>query len=207
MPLPNGLYVLTDATLIPAERFVATVEQAIRGGARVVQYRDKSTDPLRRRAQAGALVALCRELGVPLIVNDDVELAREVGADGVHLGRDDERIRAARARLGAGHIIGASCYDELARARRAQAAGADYLAFGSFFPSPTKPAAVRAGATLLRQARCEFTLPLVAIGGITPDNGAELIAAGADNLAVISGVFGQPDVAAAAHRYAVLFGG
>jgi thiamine-phosphate pyrophosphorylase len=141
---------------------------------------------------------------MPLIVNDDVELAAGIGAAGVHLGEDDADIAAARSRLGNGAIIGVSCYDSLERARDLAAAGADYLAFGAFFPSPTKPQARRATPDLLRAARA-FGKPLVAIGGITPDNAADLIAAGADFVAVVSGVFGQPDVTDAARRYASLF--
>ena len=140
-----------------------------------------------------------------MLVNDDVALARELDADGVHLGRDDESIAQARAALGPRKIIGASCYNDLRRAQEAQAQGADYIAFGSFHASPTKPEAVSASPTLLTRARRQTDLPLVAIGGITPDNGALLISAGADALAVISGIFAQADAESAARRYARLF--
>lgn len=203
--LRRGLYALTDSTLIPEDRLIPAVAAAIAGGAVLVQYRDKSGDAAKRAWEAQDLVNLCRPLGVPLIINDDVALAAAVGADGVHLGRDDGDIAAARAALGPGALIGVSCYNELERARAAEAAGADYVAFGSFFPSSVKPGAVRAEVDLLRQARQQLNVPLVAIGGINADNGALLIEAGADLLAVISDVFGQDDIRAAARRIADLF--
>jgi thiamine-phosphate pyrophosphorylase len=147
---------------------------------------------------------LCRSAGACFIVNDSIELAGAVAADGVHLGKDDDRVRAARVLLGAGKLIGVSCYNQLWRARDAVAQGADYVAFGSFFPSPTKPGALMASRELLRAAK-EFSLPVVAIGGITPDNAAGLIEAGADAVAVISAVFDAPDVERAARRMAGLF--
>lgn len=201
----RGLYVITDATLAADVGVVEQVRGALAGGARIIQYRDKGTDRARRVREARALQALCVSCDAPLIVNDDIELAAAVGAAGVHLGRDDPAIGTARRRLGGAAIIGVSCYDDFSRALAARSAGADYVAFGSFFPSPTKPRAVRAGIGLLERARAELHLPVVAIGGITPENGRELLAAGADMLAVIHGVFGQPDVAAAARRYARLF--
>jgi thiamine-phosphate pyrophosphorylase len=203
--LRRGLYVLTDSTLIPEDQLIPAVAAAIAGGAVLVQYRDKSGDAAKRAWEAQDLVNLCRPLGVPLIINDDVALAAAVGADGVHLGQDDGDIAAARAALGPGALIGVSCYNELERARAAEAAGADYVAFGSFFASSVKPGAVRAEADLLRQARQQLHVPLVAIGGINADNGALLIEAGADLLAVISDVFGQRDIRTAARRIADLF--
>lgn len=196
----RGLYAITDG---PRADLVDACTAAIEGGAAVLQYRDKTSDHARRRGEASALAALCARYRVPLIVNDDVELAAEIGAAGVHLGEGDADIAAARSRLGSGAVIGVSCYDSLERARDL-AAGAEYLAFGAFFASPTKPQARRATPDLLRAARA-FGKPLVAIGGITPDNAAPLIAAGADFVAVISGVFGPVDVADAARRYASLF--
>ena len=188
---------------------VRQVELAIAGGARVIQYRDKSGDLAgnreRRLAEARALHAVCRRAGVPLIINDDATLAAAVAADGVHLGRDDGSPSEARRLLGSAAIIGVSCYNSLELAEAAQAAGADYVAFGSFFASSTKPLAVRADVGLLRRARQSIHLPLVAIGGITPENGAALIAAGADLLAVVSGLFGEPDPRSAAQAYAQLF--
>ena len=201
----KGLYAITDSKLTPGERLLPAVAAALRGGARVVQYRDKSYDAPYRLEQAAALVALCRSQDALFIINDDVELAARVGAAGVHLGRADADLHAARKRLGAAAIIGISCYNELTRAQAAAEQGADYVAFGRFFSSQTKPDAIAATPDLLTAARRTLDLPLVAIGGITPDNGARLIAAGADMLAVVHGVFGQTDSEAAARRYAALF--
>ena len=197
----RGLYAITDG---PRNDLSAVVAQALAGGARVMQYRAKTTDVGRRRADAAALRQLCDLHAVPLIINDDVALAVAVGAAGVHLGRDDDDVAAARAALGAGAIVGVSCYDSLQRARDAAAAGADYVAFGAFFPSPTKPHAARASLDLLRQS-ATLGLPRVAIGGITPDNAPSLVEAGADFLAVISALFAAPDVQAAARRFARLY--
>ena len=197
----RGLYAITDG---PRPDLLAVTRQALEGGARLLQYRDKTRDAARRHGEALALKALCAEFDVPMIVNDDVTLARAVGAAGVHLGEDDGDIAAARAALGARAIIGVSCYDTIDRARALAAAGADYIAFGAFFTSPTKPQARRASTELLRQSAA-LGLPRVAIGGITPDNGGDLIDAGADYLAVISAVFGADDVRSAARRFADLF--
>jgi len=202
----RGLYAITDAALCAEPGLLPAVEAALRGGAKLIQYRDKGRDGERRLAEASGLTLLCRGYGVPLIINDDVELAAAAGADGVHLGKDDPRIGAARARLGAGAIIGVSCYNRLELAREAEAAGADYVAFGRFFPSSSKPLAVQADTELLRAARREIRCPIAAIGGITPENGGDLAAAGADMLAVIQAVFGQADVGAACRRFAPLFG-
>ena len=201
----HGLYAITDTQLTPGSALIPAVEAALRGGARVIQYRDKGRDSLRRCEAAAALNALCLNHGALLIINDDVELAAAIGAAGVHLGRDDPDLHAARKRLGAHAMIGVSCYNQLERAQTATEHGADYVAFGRFFPSRTKPDAVAAAPELLRAARVALDLPLVAIGGITPDNGGLLIEAGADMLAVIHGVFGQPDIEAAARRFALLF--
>lgn len=202
----RGLYAIADTGVLASAQLLPAVEQALYGGARLIQYRDKSMDGERRRRETQALAALCRQFSVPLLVNDDVKLAADVQADGVHLGRDDPAIEQARARLGKSALIGVSCYNQLARALDAEKRGADYVAFGSFFPSPTKPHAVRATLDLLKEARARLRVPIVAIGGITPENGASLITAGADLLAVIDGVFGQSDIRAAAKRYARLFG-
>jgi len=204
-PRIAGLYAIADSTYLAADQFVPAVRAALDGGARIIQYRDKQATAAQREAIAHALNDLCRGHGVPLLINDDVALAAVVGASGVHLGRDDPDIAAARAVLGDAALIGVSCYNELARAQAAQDAGADYIAFGRFFPSRTKPRAVPATPELLRTARAALRIPIVAIGGITPENGASLIAAGADALAVIEGVFNQPDTRAAAERYARLF--
>jgi thiamine-phosphate pyrophosphorylase len=204
-PLPRGLYVITDTRRESLDALLSAVASALDGGARTVQYRDKGADGARREREARALAGLCRARGVPLIVNDDVALAAAAGADGVHLGEHDVAPADARARLGSGAIIGVSCYDSLERAEDARAQGADYVAFGSFFPSPTKPNARRPPIELLTRARARMSLPIVAIGGITPENGAMLVEAGAHALAVVSGVFGLPDVRAAARRYAALY--
>lgn len=199
--LRHGLYAITDG---PRADFPTVARAALEGGAAMLQYRDKTHDAARRLREACALSAICGEFDVPLIINDDVELAHASRAAGVHLGEDDDEFAAAHAVLGTNAIIGVSCYDSLQRARDAAAAGADYLAFGAFFPSITKPGARHAKTDLLRDAR-EFGLPLVAIGGITTENGRSLIAAGADYLAVISALFGASDVRVAAQRFAALF--
>jgi thiamine-phosphate pyrophosphorylase len=181
------------------------VSLAIDGGAALVQYRDKSDNHRLRLQQAKALAELCHARGVPLIINDDVELAGDCGAQGVHLGRDDADARAARSLLGAEAIIGVSCYNDLSLARRAAESGADYIAFGRFFPSQTKPGAVPAGPDLIHQAKQELSLPVAAIGGITPDNAGQLIDAGADMLAVVNGIFAAADIQRAAADYSVFF--
>ena len=203
--LPRGLYAITDSKLLSPERMVEAVALAIQGGAMMIQYRDKGDDPMRRQWEASDLSNICRPLGVPLIINDDVELAVQVMAKGVHLGKDDADIAAARAKLGPNAIIGVSCYNDLDCAIAAEKAGADYVAFGSFYPSRVKPGAVKADLELLRQAKQQLNIPVVAIGGITADNGAQLVEAGADMLAVITDIFGQADVRAAAERIANLF--
>lgn len=197
----RGLYAITDG---PRDDLPGVVAQALAGGARLLQYRDKSVDATRRHAEALALKELCRRCGVPLIINDDIALAHAVGADGVHLGQADDDLASARAMLGEHAIIGVSCYDSLRRAQSAARAGASYIAFGAFFPSTTKPMAPRAPIDLLRQSAA-FGVPRVAIGGITPDNGASLVEAGADYLAVVSAVFAAADVRAAAQRFADLY--
>lgn len=201
----RGLYAITDPQLCPDRSLVQQVAQALAGGCRVVQFRDKRNEPARRRTLAGELLSLCQQHQALLLINDDVSLAREIGADGVHLGKDDPDPAAARARLGGEAIIGVSCYNRLELALDAASQGVDYVAFGRFFPSLSKPGAVQAHPDLLRRAREAIELPLVAIGGITPENGAPLIEAGADMLAVIHGVFGQPDIETASRRLCGLF--
>lgn len=199
------MYAITDSALITPDKLTEAAARAIMGGAAVIQYRDKGTDTTRREREARGLLALCRAHGVPLIINDDIDLAATIGADGVHLGRDDITLDEARRRLGDTTLIGMSCYNDLARAEAAQAAGADYVAFGRFFGSHTKPNAVQAGVELLHQAKQQLDIPIAAIGGITVENGAALIEAGADMLAVIHGVFGQTDITGAARSIALLF--
>lgn len=200
-----GLYAIADTGYLDPSRLIPAVRAAIEGGARVVQYRDKGNDARQREHQAGALAALCRDTGTVFLINDDVELAKTADAGGVHIGRGDTSLPEARALLGAKSVIGVSCYDDLARAERAQADGADYVAFGSFFPSRTKPDAARPDLPLLKTARRAIHIPIVAIGGITPENGVSLIDAGANALAVIDGLFGTDDSRAAAARYSALF--
>lgn len=195
----RGLYAITPDERDTA-RLLARVRAVVDAGACWLQYRNKTADDRLRREQASALLPLCRAAGVPLIVNDDWRLAAAISADGAHLGEDDGELGEARAALGSDALLGASCYDSLERARDAVTRGANYVAFGAFFPSPTKPHARRACPTLL-QASAALGMPRVAIGGITPDNGRALVAAGADLLAVISGVFDAPDPAAAARAY------
>lgn len=200
----RGLYAIT-----PDEpdggRLLAAVEAVLAGGCRWLQYRDKLASGEMRGERARALAALCRRYGAALIINDDIGLALAVAADGVHLGRDDGDIGAARAALASGGVVGASCYDDFEAARRAAAAGADYLAFGAVCPSPTKPEAVRAPIELFSRCRAELAVPACAIGGITLAAAAPFIAAGADLLAVISDLFSAPDIAARAAAYQHLF--
>ena len=205
-PLPRrGLYAITaDADTGPA-RLASRVGAAIDGGAVMIQYRAKDRTDGERHAAASALLDVCRARGVPLIVNDDPVLAAEIGADGVHIGRDDGDVRAARRIVGDRCIVGVSCYDRLELAVAAAGDGATYVAFGSFFASPTKPHAVAAPIGLLPDARAKLDVPIAAIGGITALNGAALIEAGASFLAAIDGVFGSGEVERAARGYAALF--
>lgn len=197
-PKPRGLYLLTPDVSETAQLLAQVA--AVLPHATWMQYRNKRADSTLRREQVQALLPLCRAMDVPLIVNDDWMLAAELGADGAHLGEDDGAVSEARRALGADAIIGASCYDALELAHRAVDAGASYVAFGAFFPSPTKPQARMARKSLLRDAAA-LGVPRVAIGGITPENARQLAAAGADLVAVISGVFAARHPAAAAHAY------
>ena len=198
----RGLYAITpdgsDQT-----RLLDQVYDALDGGLAALQYRSKQLPPWQKLGHAKAFAALCRTKGVPFIVNDDVEIALAAGADGVHLGRDDGDIAAARLKL-RGKLLGVSCYDSLEAARAAVTAGADYVAFGSVFASPTKPSALRAPLALFDEAR-SLGVPLVAIGGITLENASQVLKAGADALAVISDLFDAPDIAGRARAYGKLF--
>lgn len=199
----RGVYAITPDEDDDA-RLLARVDAVLGAGAVWLQYRNKAADAATRERQARALLPLCRRHRVPLIVNDDWRLAAAIGADGAHLGEDDGEIAAARQALGRQALLGASCYDRADLARTAVAAGADYVAFGAFFPSATKPNARRAAPQLLSDAAA-LAVPRVAIGGITPDNARGLVDAGADLLAVISGVFDAPDPAAATRAYRACF--
>lgn len=198
----RGLYAITpecgDAAVLYGK-----VQRALEGGLALLQYRNKMSPEHSRLQQANAIAALARGYGVPLIVNDDIELALKIGAQGVHLGRGDGKLAPARARM-AGKLLGASCYDKLELAQAAVAEGADYVAFGSVFASGTKPAAVRAPLSLFAAAR-SLKVPLCAIGGITLDNAAQVVSAGADLLAVISDLFDAPDVTERARQYRKVF--
>ena len=205
----RGLYAVTpDDPLLP--RLSVLVSMALKGGVKIVQYRNKTAPQPLRRSQAAELVRICRAEGAKLIVNDDLALALEIGADGVHLGKEDVPggdLAAVRAALGPERILGVSCYNELARAEQAVAAGADYIAFGAVFPSPTKPAAAQAPLSLISEAKTRFgdRSAIAAIGGITLDNAPEVIAAGADLVAVITDLFDAMDIASRAEAYQTLF--
>jgi len=198
----RGLYALTP-DLTDTHALTWKVRAALAGGASTIQYRNKPGSAALRLEQAASLRAIC--MGAPLIINDDVELAATIDADGVHLGRDDAGVAVARARLGKRALIGVSCYDSLERAQAAIDAGADYIAFGSFFGSRVKPDAVRAVPSLLSEAKRRWRVAVVAIGGITPDNAAPLLSAGADALAVISALFDTDDVQEAARSFRRVF--
>jgi len=197
--LKPGLYALTP-TGWSDERLLAAIDQVIAGGAVLIQYRDK---PQPNEGLARAILARCHKAGIPLIINDDVELAVAIGADGVHLGRDDAEPEQARARLGDAAIIGVSCYNDVERARQL-APAADYLAFGSVFASPTKPNALACPLETLSRA-AEFGKPVVAIGGLTAENAPGAIAAGANLVAVITDLFDSPDIERRAGQYQSLF--
>ena len=204
--LPRGLYAITpDERYTP--RLLALVSAAVAGGAVLVQYRNKTASPELRREQITALLPVCHAAGADLIVNDDVELAIELDADGVHLGCDDapESLAAVRQLLGPNRILGVSCYNDFSLAQNAAVIGADYLALGSLFDSPTKPAAVKATLELVAEVRRRFGLPVVAIGGITIANAPSVIAAGADLLAVITDLFNAADIKLQAQNYAALY--
>ncbi|MBC8519819.1 MAG: thiamine phosphate synthase [Gammaproteobacteria bacterium] len=201
----SGLYLITDRRLTDKAGLVPAVAEAIQGGVSIVQYRNKHANRERKLWEISDLATLCRPLGIPLIVNDDTDLVIESGADGVHLGSDDGSVEEARKLLGNEAIIGVSCYNSFDSARMAAEQGADYIAFGRFFPSQTKPDAVHATTEVLTQARTELQLPIVAIGGVDSSNGKSLIDAGADMLAVINAVLGATNIQQAAQDIANLF--
>jgi thiamine-phosphate pyrophosphorylase len=195
----SGLYAITQTINKSGDTVINEVAAAIRGGAVIVQYRDKN--PNDAPSLARELVKICHQHKIPLVINDDIELAALVGADGVHIGKEDGNIAQARKQLGAKAIIGVSCYDSVELAINAQAQGATYAAFGRFFPSSSKPLAAPAHIETLQKAKLALNIPIVAIGGILPDNGAPLLAAGANLLAVIGGLFdSQPEQSARAYQ-------
>jgi thiamine-phosphate pyrophosphorylase len=196
----RGLYAITQPDHKSIRQILLDVEAALKGGAVVVQYRDKH--PIDAKDLAQQLLILCHQYDVPLLINDSLDLAMAVGANGVHLGRDDGDIVEARLRLGPDAIIGVSCYNDVAKARSAAEHGADYVAFGRFFRSGSKPLAAPAEISTLQLAKQQLNLPIVAIGGILPENGGQLLNAGADFLAVIGGIFDhEPETAARAYQH------
>ncbi|MGD8782822.1 MAG: thiamine phosphate synthase [Thioalkalispiraceae bacterium] len=205
--LLKGLYVITDRPLclersMPVDKMAAL---AIAGGARIIQYRNKQSPQAVRLYEANLLAELCSKMDAILLINDDLEIAMQVDAHGVHLGQDDMSLIEARQRLGENKIIGITCHDSLQLAREAEQGGADYVAFGSFYPSTSKPSAPRASVNTLQQAREELSIPLCAIGGITLENAPQLIQHGAQMLAVVNGVFGAWNISRTATSYMKLF--
>jgi len=190
----KGLYAISDQHLLTEAQFAHSIEAALKGGAKVVQYRDKSENQTRRQQQAQTVVTLCKQYQASSIINDDIELALKVRANGVHLGLEDGSLQQARTRLGTQAIIGITCYNDLRRAIQAEQQGANYVAFGRFFSSSTKPDATPATLELLQQARREISLPICAIGGITVENAPPLLVAGADLLAVVNALFAHQEI-------------
>jgi len=201
----RGVYAITDCSNLPFGTVLEKCRVILEGGATALQYRDKNSSEETRRERALTLQALCRRHNAPLIVNDDLELAAAIGADGVHLGADDPSCRSARTRLGAQTLIGVSCYGSVDAAHAAVADGADYVAFGAFYTTGTKLPGARPQPDLLRQAKAELHVPIVAIGGITPDNAGALLAAGADLLAVVAALYSASDPAEVMRRFNRLF--
>ncbi len=198
----NKLYAITDSQLLPGDTLFTGVAAALKGGCKLVQYRDKSADIARRQFEAKTLLALCNQYQAQLIINDDVSLAQEIGAHGIHLGQDDISPVAARIILGNHAIIGVTCHDSLELARKAIKDSANYIAFGRFFSSSTKPDARPAPIALIGDAHKEFNnTPIVVIGGITLDNGKQLLEAGADMLAVCHSLFSAEDITAQAKKF------
>jgi thiamine-phosphate pyrophosphorylase len=205
-PLSNisGLYAITPDAL-DTEQLIAKVGAALSGGVSLLQYRNKIADTALRLQQAKALLTLCREYRVPLIINDHVALCAEIDADGLHLGADDAQLTAARKLLGVNKIIGVSCYNQLTLAQKAEANGADYIAFGACFASATKPNAPTAPLSLFEQAKREIRIPIVAIGGITIENAKQVKQAGADAIAVISSLFEARSITETCQQFHLIF--
>ena len=200
----TGLYAITP-DLADSAALLRMVEAALEGGARVLQYRNKVADAALRLEQARGLARLCRTYRVPLIINDHLDLALEVDAEGLHIGAEDGSIAAARDRLGPDRILGVTCYRKIENALEAARISADYVAFGGFFASPVKGGSGGAPMSILAEAKRRTGLPVVAIGGITVVNAPQLVAAGADSVAVITALFGAPDVKAAARLFSAIF--
>ncbi len=200
----RGIYAITPA-LPDTSELLHKAEQAIAGGISLLQYRNKQADAALQQQQAGALVQLCRQHQVMLLVNDNIALAQQVDADGVHLGQRDGDVAVARQQLGDNKIIGVTCHSDIRLALQAQQQGADYAAFGRFFPSHSKPDAPAADLAVLQDAQQQLGIAVVAIGGITPATAPALLDAGADMLAVIHAIFGQPDIHHASREFADIF--
>lgn len=190
----TGLYGITDEQLITEKHFSQKIESALQGGAKIIQYRDKSNDQQKRFQQASRLRSLCEQYQATCIINDDIELAKAVNADGVHLGKDDNSLSKARQILGDNAIIGISCYNNLSLAIEAEKNTADYVAFGAIFSSPTKPNATVAGLDIISSAKQQLSIPICTIGGITDENIQHVIKQGADMVAVISSLFSVLDI-------------
>lgn len=201
----QGLYAITDQHMIAAKKFTSRIRQVLEGGASVIQYRDKSQHHQLRLEQAESLVTLCKEFGALSIINDDIELAKAVQADGVHIGSEDDDVSYARAQLGENKIIGVSCYANLDLAKKVVSSSADYVAFGSIFASSTKQQAAIAGLDILQLAKQELSVPIVAIGGIKLDNLDSVLATGVDSVAIISGVFANDNVTTSAQQFTNAF--
>lgn len=200
----KGLYLVTpdwDDT----DQLVAASEQAIAGGAALLQYRHKTANHTKRNEQASALLKLCRRLNIPLIINDHVDLCEQLDADGIHVGGTDASVADVRARVGKGKIVGASCYGDLQLARNAVAAGASYVAFGGFYPSRVKKYEVTTPPDIITRALAEIDVPLCVIGGMTVENSRPLVALGAHMVAAISSVYSVDDHRHAAAAFATLF--
>ena len=200
----RGLYAVTPDEA-DTDLLLAKVEAALQGGISMLQYRNKLADPKLQTQQARAILPLCRQYQVPFIINDSVKLCLTLDADGVHIGAEDGNLKEIRTRMGQDKILGASCYDRFDLALAAQQAGADYVAFGACFASSTKPNAPVANLSLFDQARTQLTIPAVAIGGITLTNAPQVIAAGADSLAVINAIFNATDVKSSTEQFTQLF--
>lgn len=201
----RGLYAITDGRLIPAARFENAVESAIKGGAKLIQLREKNVSESEIIRKGKSLLKITRKYKIPLIINDSPEIAKQIGADGVHLGGEDKAVEDARKLLGTGAIIGVSCYGEIDRGIAAEKAGGNYTAFGTPYFTPTKPDRVPTPFEVLREAKSRLKIPVFAIGGITPENVSEVLKTGVDGIAVITAVFGDEDTEKAAGRFADCF--
>ncbi len=201
----KGLYAITDEKLITGKNFNTAIESALQGGASIIQYRDKSNNHKKRFQQASTLKSLCKQYNAVCLINDDLELAKKISADGIHLGKNDIAISEARKTLGENAIIGISCYNDFQLAISAKNNTADYVAFGAMFSSSTKPEAINADIKLISEAKHKLAIPVCAIGGITEKNIQQLIQQGADMTAVINGLFAANDIKRAASKFSNFF--